>query len=49
MSKTALSLPGAVSTSKIALVVKDLSVANSATFQQDLTGTWTDLAQKSVS
>jgi len=31
------------------MVVKDLTVANSATFQQDLTGAFTGLATKSVS
>jgi hypothetical protein len=46
--KTALSLSGAVSTGQMAVVAKDLTVANSATFQQDLTGASTGLALKSA-
>lgn len=46
--KTALTLSGAVGTGQMAVVVKDLTVANSATFQQDLTGASTGLALKSA-
>ncbi len=49
MPKGAVSMSGAIGTGKMAMVVKDLSVANSATFQQDLTGAFTGLATKSVS
>jgi len=49
MPKSVVSMSGAISTGKMALVVKDLTVANSATFQQDLTGSFTGLATKSVS
>lgn len=49
MPKGAVSMSGAISTGKMAMVVKDLTVANSATFQQDLTGAFTGLATKSVS
>jgi Flp pilus assembly protein TadG len=45
MPKGVVSMSGAISTGKMALVVKDLTVANSATFQQDLTGAYTGLAQ----
>lgn len=41
---TRLNLTGNVQTGKVALVVKDLTVANSCTFDQDLTGTSTGLA-----
>jgi hypothetical protein len=46
--KTALSMSGAISTGQVAIVAKDLTVANSATFQQDLTGDSTGLAIPSV-
>jgi Flp pilus assembly protein TadG len=49
MPKAVVSMSGAIATGKMALVVKDLSVANSATFQQDLSGSFTGLATKSVS
>jgi hypothetical protein len=48
MSKTALTLSGAVGTGKMAIVVKDLTVANSATFEQDLTGEFTGLTVPSA-
>lgn len=49
MPQGAVSMSGAIATGKMAMVVKDLTVANSATFQQDLTGAFTGLATKSVS
>jgi hypothetical protein len=48
MPKGVVSMSGAISTGKMALVVKDLTVANSATFQQDLTGEFTGLTMPSV-
>jgi Flp pilus assembly protein TadG len=49
MPNGVLTMSGAIATGKMALVVKDLTVANSATFQQDTTGAYTGLATKSVS
>jgi hypothetical protein len=43
---TGLTMSGAVGASKIGLVVKDLTLSGSATFNQDLTGTYTGLASR---